>query len=113
MTCTGCENKLIRALQAIPSIHHIKTSLVLARAEFDYSGVEEDLKTLIEAIEKRTGFSAEEVAPASSHVLDLTVDATLMEKFCITETLVFGRLSFKVIDLLPQPLYRVVLRQPI
>lgn len=83
MTCTGCENKLIRALQAIPTIHHIKTSLVLARAEFDYSGAEEDLKTLIGVIEKRTGFSAEEVVPASSHVLDLSIDMALLEKLCL------------------------------
>ncbi|CAL1715297.1 unnamed protein product [Somion occarium] len=83
MTCTGCENKLIRALQAIPTIHHIKTSLVLARAEFDYSGAEEDLRVLIGVIEKRTGFSAEEVVPISSHTLDLTVDPALLEKICL------------------------------
>ncbi|KAL4252894.1 cation transport ATPase (P-type) family protein [Abortiporus biennis] len=81
MTCTGCENKLIRALNAIPVITHIKTSLVLCRAEFDYSGEVEDLLKLIQTIEKRTGFTAEQIADTSVHAFDVILDPTLMDKF--------------------------------
>ena len=35
MTCTGCERKLERVLSSIAGVHNVKTSLVLARAEFD------------------------------------------------------------------------------
>ncbi|KAH8773376.1 hypothetical protein F5882DRAFT_331912, partial [Hyaloscypha sp. PMI_1271] len=38
MTCTGCEKKLYRSLDALPAISNVKTSLVLAQAEFDLSG---------------------------------------------------------------------------
>ncbi|KAJ3555594.1 hypothetical protein NM688_g2489 [Phlebia brevispora] len=86
MTCTGCENKLIRALQAQATITNIKTSLVLARAEFDYSGEEDDLQTLISAIEKRTGFSAEQIeSTPSACVLELLVDTSMHEKFFLAE----------------------------
>lgn len=66
MTCTGCENKLIRALRAQPAISNIKTSLVLCRAEFDYSCDAEDLPALIQAIQKRTGFTTEQIAATSA-----------------------------------------------
>ena len=74
MTCTGCENKLIRTLRAIPTICNVKTSLVLSRAEFDYRGDADDLSKLIGTIEKRTGFSAEQVADNSVRGLELNVD---------------------------------------
>ncbi|EKM50089.1 uncharacterized protein PHACADRAFT_264616 [Phanerochaete carnosa HHB-10118-sp] len=66
MTCTGCENKLIRTLKAQPTISNIKTSLVLCRAEFDYSCDPQDLPTLIQTIQKRTGFTTEQIASTSS-----------------------------------------------
>ena len=66
MTCTGCENKLIRVLKAQPMISDIKTSLVLCRAEFNYSCDPEDLPALIQTIQKRTGFTMEQIASTSS-----------------------------------------------
>ncbi|GJE93222.1 heavy metal translocating P-type ATPase [Phanerochaete sordida] len=66
MTCTGCENKLIRTLKAQPAISNVKTSLVLCRAEFDYACDPEDLPALIQTIEKRTGFTAERIAETSA-----------------------------------------------
>ncbi|KAF7790250.1 hypothetical protein EIP86_001202 [Pleurotus ostreatoroseus] len=84
MTCTGCENKLIRALQAQAAITNIKTSLVLSRAEFDYSGDTEDFQALINAIQKRTGFAVEQLESTSSaRILDLLVDAKLQGKFLL------------------------------
>lgn len=35
MTCTGCEKKLLRFLKLLSAASNIKTSLVLAQAEFD------------------------------------------------------------------------------
>ena len=73
MTCTGCENKLIRALKSQPAISNVKTSLVLCRAEFDYNCDPSDLRQLIQTIQKRTGFTTEQIASTSSaRALELT-----------------------------------------
>ncbi|OCH96379.1 heavy metal translocatin [Obba rivulosa] len=83
MTCTGCENKLIRALRAIPAIRNIKTSLVLCRAEFDYDSSATDLQSLIKVVEKRSGFTAEVIDAQAMRWLDLMVDRKLCEQFLL------------------------------
>lgn len=73
MTCTGCENKLIRALRGQSDISNVKTSLVLCRAEFNYGCAPEDLPQLIQRVQKRTGFELEQISAASSaHALEFT-----------------------------------------
>ncbi|KZT07545.1 heavy metal translocatin [Laetiporus sulphureus 93-53] len=74
MTCTGCENKVIHVLRAIPAICNIKTSLVLCRAEFDFDNSAAELQALVQLIEKRTGFSVENVGAGSTRALCLSVD---------------------------------------
>ncbi|KAI0831947.1 heavy metal translocatin [Trametes gibbosa] len=81
MTCTGCENKLIRTLSGITAIRNIKTSLVLCRAEFDFDNNAADLASLILLIEKRSGFSAEVIKAGSMRELLLMVPRELQEKF--------------------------------
>ncbi|KAI0761817.1 heavy metal translocatin [Trametes elegans] len=81
MTCTGCENKLIRTLKAIPAIRNAKTSLVLCRAEFDFDKNATDIVTLVQLIEKRSGFSAEVIKAGSTRELLLAVAPALQEKF--------------------------------
>ncbi|EMD38979.1 hypothetical protein CERSUDRAFT_112690 [Gelatoporia subvermispora B] len=83
MTCTGCENKLTRALRAIPAVSNIKTSLVLCRAEFDYDNSAADLQSLVHIIEKRSGFTAEVVDAQSMRWLDLTLDRKMCEEFLL------------------------------
>ncbi|KAH8102902.1 heavy metal translocatin [Cristinia sonorae] len=80
MTCTGCENKLIRTLHAIPGICNIKTGLVLTRAEFDYKGTQADLQVVIQAVEQRTGFSVEQVGITSQRALDLLINTDAIGK---------------------------------
>ena len=78
MTCVGCENKLNRALRAQSVITNIKTSFVLSRAEFDYSGGVGDLKTLIAEIERFTGFTVTQIESGSSATsLDFVIDPKL------------------------------------
>lgn len=81
MTCTGCENKLIRTLRGITTIQNAKTSLVLCRAEFDLDTSVADLSSIVQLIEKRSGFSAEIVKAGSTRELLLTVARPLQEKF--------------------------------
>jgi Cu2+-exporting ATPase len=59
MTCTGCEKKLYKSLDMMAEISNIKTSLLLAQAEFDLSRTSATIDTLdtIKAIEKMTGFT--------------------------------------------------------
>ena len=71
MTCTGCENKLIRTLRDIPTIGNVKTSLVLCRAEFDFDNDATDISSLIQLIEKRSGFTAEAVREVQGSTRDL------------------------------------------
>ncbi|KAL1945004.1 hypothetical protein VTO73DRAFT_2624 [Trametes versicolor] len=81
MTCTGCENKLIRTLRGITTIRNAKTSLVLCRAEFDLDTSAVDLSSIVQLIEKRSGFSAEVVKAGSTRELLLTVARPFQEKF--------------------------------
>ena len=75
MTCTGCEKTLYGSLVMIPEISNVKTSLLLAQAEFDLSISSATVDTLstIKAIEKMTGFTCTQMTQ-SGHVLDLIVD---------------------------------------
>ncbi|KAI0642457.1 heavy metal translocatin [Trametes meyenii] len=84
MTCTGCENKLSRALNGIPTVHNIKTSLVLCRAEFDFDKSTADLATIAQLIEQRTGFSAKILQAGTTRELLLTVTPALQEKLLNT-----------------------------
>ncbi|RDX54158.1 heavy metal translocatin [Lentinus brumalis] len=80
MTCTGCENKLIRILRGIPVIRNVKTSLVLCRAEFEFDNAATDVASLVQLIEKRSGFSAEVIKAASTRNLLLAVPRPLQDK---------------------------------
>lgn len=73
MTCTGCENKLIRALKVAPTVCNIKTSFVLCRAEFDYDSGISTLQALIQVLEQRTGFSIKPVNVGKTRELRLSV----------------------------------------
>ncbi|KAI0675981.1 heavy metal translocatin [Trametes maxima] len=81
MTCTGCENKLIRTLKRMPALRNVKTSLVLCRAEFDFDSTAADLDSLVQLIEKRSGFSAEVIKAGSTRELLLTVAPAMQGKF--------------------------------
>ncbi|KAI0752253.1 E1-E2 ATPase-domain-containing protein [Irpex lacteus] len=82
MTCTGCENKLIRALRAQSAITNIKTSLVLARAEFDFGCDAQELPSLVQDLQKRTGFTFEQIA-TSSAARSLDVNTPLAKEFLL------------------------------
>lgn len=84
MTCTGCENKLIGALRAHSAISNIKTSLVLAKAEFDYNCDVQALPSVVVTLEKRTGFTFEEIiTSATSRFLD--VNTPLLKDFLLAK----------------------------
>lgn len=75
MTCTGCEKLLYGSLGMIPEISNVKTSLLLAQAEFDLrlSSAAVDTPNTIKAIEKMTGFTCTKMTQ-SGHALDLIID---------------------------------------
>ena len=62
MTCTGCEKKLFGVLTSLPGVSGVKTSLLLAQAEFDLrpSG-SIDADNIASAIQKMTGFSCTKI----------------------------------------------------
>ena len=61
MTCTGCETKLQRALGTIGSVKNLKTSLILARAEFDLDAGAETPAEVVKHLERTTAFKCERV----------------------------------------------------
>jgi len=86
LTCTGCEADLSRALQKISGVNNLRTSLMLARAEFDLHEPELTLDELIQSVERSTGFTlSQRQADGDFRALDLLVndihkDFTLLEK---------------------------------
>ncbi|KAF2179098.1 copper-translocating P-type ATPase [Zopfia rhizophila CBS 207.26] len=68
MTCTGCETKLKRTLGTVGSIKNLKTSLVLARAEFDLDLSAGSLVEVMKHIERTTEFKCERVTNQGSNI---------------------------------------------
>lgn len=68
MTCTGCETKLKRNLGALHSVHNLKTSLVLSRAEFDLNVGIQSLDEVFRHLDKTTEFKYERVTDRGSRV---------------------------------------------
>lgn len=75
LTCTGCKADLSRALQKIPGVDNLRTSLMLARAEFDLHDPEVSLDELIKSVERSTGFTlSPRQADGDFKTLDLIVN---------------------------------------
>lgn len=72
MTCTGCETKLQRTLATVPSVTKLKTSLVLARAEFDVDLSAGSVADVIKHLERTTEFKCERVTNRGA-TIDLIV----------------------------------------
>ena len=73
LTCVGCETKLFRSLQGIPGVSNLRTSLVLAQAEFDLDPKSGPLTEIIKAVEKTTGFTCQRVNN-EGHEIDVIID---------------------------------------
>ena len=57
MTCTGCEKKLFRALTSLPEVSAVKTSLLLAQAEFSLQPSDNvDVENIASNLQEMTGF---------------------------------------------------------
>ncbi|KAL0932597.1 copper-translocating p-type ATPase [Colletotrichum truncatum] len=62
MTCTGCETKLKRTLATLSAVKNLKTSLVLARAEFDMDLSAASPEDIIKHLERTTEFKCEKIS---------------------------------------------------
>ncbi|KAL2808225.1 E1-E2 ATPase-domain-containing protein [Aspergillus granulosus] len=80
MTCTGCETKLNRSLAMLNSVHNIKTSLVLSRAEFDLDLSTLSLTEVIKHLERTTEFKFERVGNQGANVDIIVGDAATFAK---------------------------------
>ncbi|KAK2002771.1 copper-translocating P-type ATPase [Colletotrichum falcatum] len=68
MTCTGCETKLRRTLATVDAVKNLKTSLVLARAEFDLDMRAGSVVEVIQHLERTTEFRCEKVSSQGASV---------------------------------------------
>ncbi|KAL3294595.1 copper-translocating P-type ATPase [Colletotrichum asianum] len=72
MTCTGCETKLKRTLATVDAIKNLKTSLVLARAEFDLDAGVGSADDVIKHLERTTEFKCEKITSQGASIDLLT-----------------------------------------
>ncbi|TQN68812.1 P-type cation-transporting ATPase, partial [Colletotrichum shisoi] len=70
MTCTGCETKLGRTLATVGAVKNLKTSLVLARAEFDLDMGAGSVVEVIKHLERTTEFKCEKM-PSQGASIDV------------------------------------------
>ncbi|KAF4830350.1 P-type cation-transporting ATPase [Colletotrichum tropicale] len=68
MTCTGCETKLKRTLATVAAIRNLKTSLVLARAEFDLDIGVGSADDVIKHLERTTEFKCEKITSQGASI---------------------------------------------
>ncbi|KAJ3961743.1 hypothetical protein N0V92_001562 [Colletotrichum tropicale] len=68
MTCTGCETKLKRTLATVDAIKNLKTSLVLARAEFDLDVGLGSADDVIKHLERTTEFKCEKITSQGASI---------------------------------------------
>ncbi|CAO2649078.1 Nn.00g100270.m01.CDS01 [Neocucurbitaria sp. VM-36] len=66
MTCTGCETKLRRTLGTLGYVSNLKTSLVLARAEFDLRSGAATVEDVIKHLQRTTEFKCEQISNQGS-----------------------------------------------
>lgn len=74
MTCSGCEQKLIKALDEIPSVSDCKTSLVRARAGFNLDASRLSAEDAISKLKRLTGYSFERIEEEDGQILEVLVD---------------------------------------
>ena len=74
MTCSGCEQKLIKVLDEIPSISDHKTSLVRARAGFNLDASRLSVEDAISKLKRLTGYSFERIEEVDGQILEVLVD---------------------------------------
>ncbi|KAM5470125.1 putative P-type Cu(2+) transporter [Microsporum audouinii] len=72
MTCSGCGNKLSKALQEIPAVFNVRVNFVLGNAEFDLNTNEISVDALVEKVDRVTGFRCVKSSNDDQHV-DLVV----------------------------------------
>jgi len=98
MTCSGCEKNLLNALSTIRTIRNIKTSLILARAEFDIDLNHVSVDDAVASVRRKTGYVCSRIfEDKSAQALDLSIPASSQKLFC---DLNFNELS-GVIDMIP------------
>ncbi|KAG7040449.1 copper-translocating P-type ATPase [Colletotrichum scovillei] len=71
MTCTGCETKLKRTLATMNAVRNLKTSLVLARAEFDLQTGAGSVDEVIRHLERTTEFKCEKITTQGAASVDI------------------------------------------
>ncbi|KAK8201067.1 E1-E2 ATPase-domain-containing protein, partial [Phyllosticta paracitricarpa] len=78
MTCSGCENRLRKALERIPAVKDIKTDLVLMQAQFRVDLARMSVEDALAEVRQMTPYSVERLSNDSDErVLDVIVDSPL------------------------------------
>ncbi|KAK7508945.1 E1-E2 ATPase-domain-containing protein [Phyllosticta citriasiana] len=78
MTCSGCENRLRKALERIPAVKDIKTDLVLMQAQFRVDLAMMSVEDTLAEVRQMTPYSVERLSNDSDErVLDVIVDSPL------------------------------------
>jgi heavy metal translocating P-type ATPase len=95
LTCTSCESKLQRALESIPSVQNVQTSLLLAQSEFDIHTSMGTLTEVVTSIQRTTGFTCH-IISTNGQSLDILVTGDAKEFVAIEFP--FGVTDMQVVD---------------
>ncbi|KAI0160919.1 heavy metal translocatin [Hypoxylon sp. FL1284] len=68
MTCTGCETKLQQTLSKVNAVKNLKTSLVMARVEFQLDLSSATPEDVVKHIERTTEFKCDKIATHGSTI---------------------------------------------
>lgn len=68
MTCTGCETKIQKVLGTLQSVTNLKTSLVMARAEFNLDISIISPESVMKHLERTTEFKCEQISNRGSNI---------------------------------------------
>ncbi|KAF2452828.1 E1-E2 ATPase-domain-containing protein [Lineolata rhizophorae] len=74
MTCSGCERKLGQTLRGIHAVSNVKTSLVLAKAEFDLNTTDMSFDEMLAELKYATTYSYERIMDQEGQSMDLLVN---------------------------------------
>ncbi|KAL7628066.1 hypothetical protein AAE478_002262 [Parahypoxylon ruwenzoriense] len=95
MTCTGCETKLQQTLGRVGAVENLKTSLVMARVEFQLNLGLASPEDIMKHIERTTEFKCDRIATHGSTIDVIPTEGT---KQFIQQSMPLGVESADVID---------------
>ncbi|KAL2754412.1 hypothetical protein ACRALDRAFT_1049857 [Sodiomyces alcalophilus JCM 7366] len=80
MTCSGCGDKMARALRSTPGVSQVRVNFVMSNADFSVDRTITKTDHVIRAVEGATGFRCTRIAGDGDHTLDVLASGAAAAK---------------------------------